>query len=209
MKRDERIDHQPRTSSATGSMTSTPPPCGTAGPRAHPGHLPLDLRPHRPRTGSSRRNRVRLPPRRPAAHVGALRTRRQPRHQPPHQRGRPLPHRRRGSTPGPRPDPPRTRVNPRIDQPQNGCAATPSEYESRSTNRGGAYDPRFETGITLLHRYAAMHGSSSPPRDATIDGFAIGHWVVNRRAQYRRVGYRPSGSDSVTRTCSPDSRGRR
>ncbi|KNA89222.1 hypothetical protein ABW18_22095, partial [Gordonia jacobaea] len=31
-----------------------------------------------------------------------------------------------------------------------------------------------------------MHGSSSPPRGATIDGFAIGQWVVNRRAEYRR-----------------------
>ncbi|UOG23821.1 helicase associated domain-containing protein (plasmid) [Gordonia amicalis] len=37
-----------------------------------------------------------------------------------------------------------------------------------------------------LHRYAAEHCSSSPPRNATIDGFAIGQWVVNRRAEYRR-----------------------
>ncbi|WP_338857898.1 helicase associated domain-containing protein (plasmid) [Gordonia hongkongensis] len=37
-----------------------------------------------------------------------------------------------------------------------------------------------------LHRYAAEHCSSSPHRNATIDGFAIGQWVVNRRAEYRR-----------------------
>ena len=47
-------------------------------------------------------------------------------------------------------------------------------------------DTRFEAGIDHLHRYAAVHGSSSPPRDATMDGFAIGWWVVNRRVQYRR-----------------------
>ncbi|MCR8899818.1 helicase associated domain-containing protein [Gordonia sp. GONU] len=77
-------------------------------------------------------------------------------------------------------------MDPRIDRPETGCAATPSEDEAGSTSRGSAYDRLFDTGIAHLHRYVAMHGSSSPPRGATIDGFAIGQWVVNRRAEYRR-----------------------
>ncbi len=77
-------------------------------------------------------------------------------------------------------------MDPRIDRPETGCPATPKEHQSRSTSRGNAYDRLFDTGIAHLHRYAAEHGSSSPPRDATIDGFAIGQWVVNRRAEYRR-----------------------
>ncbi|WP_231894074.1 MULTISPECIES: helicase associated domain-containing protein [Gordonia] len=77
-------------------------------------------------------------------------------------------------------------MDPRIDRPETGCPATPKEHQSRSTSRGNAYDRLFDTGIAHLHRYAAEHGSSSPLRDATIDGFAIGQWVVNRRAEYRR-----------------------
>ncbi|ASR03027.1 Helicase associated domain protein [Gordonia rubripertincta] len=44
----------------------------------------------------------------------------------------------------------------------------------------------FHVGIDHLHRYAAAHGTSSPPRDATIDGFPIGQWVAKRRTEYRR-----------------------
>ena len=62
----------------------------------------------------------------------------------------------------------------------------PSEHEPGSASRGGAYDHLFESGIAHLHRYAVVHGSSSPPRGAAIDGFAIGWWVVNRRVEYRR-----------------------
>ncbi|MBR7193768.1 helicase associated domain-containing protein [Gordonia sp. SCSIO 19800] len=77
-------------------------------------------------------------------------------------------------------------MDPRIDRPETGCPATSNKHEAGSTSRGNAYDRLFDTGIAHLHRYAAMHGSSSPPRGATIDGFAIGQWVVNRRAEYRR-----------------------
>ncbi|WP_168702413.1 transposase [Gordonia paraffinivorans] len=77
-------------------------------------------------------------------------------------------------------------MDPRVDRSETGCAASSNEDEAGSTSRGNAYDRLFETGIAHLHRYATMHGSSSPPRGATIDGFAIGQWVVNRRAEYRR-----------------------
>ncbi|MGW6033340.1 helicase associated domain-containing protein [Gordonia terrae] len=77
-------------------------------------------------------------------------------------------------------------MDPRLDRPETGCAASSNEDQAGSTSRGNAYDRLFDTGIAHLHHYAAMHGSSSPPRGATIDGFAIGQWVVNRRAEYRR-----------------------
>ncbi|WP_267626789.1 transposase [Gordonia sputi] len=77
-------------------------------------------------------------------------------------------------------------MDPRLDRPETGCPASSNEDEAGSTSRGNAYDRLFDTGIAHLHHYAAMHGSSSPPRGATIDGFAIGQWVVNRRAEYRR-----------------------
>ena len=77
-------------------------------------------------------------------------------------------------------------MDPRIDRPETGCPASSNEQEAGSTSRGNAYDRLFDTGIAHLHRYVTVDGTSSPPRDATIDGFAIGQWVVNRRAQYRR-----------------------
>jgi hypothetical protein len=46
--------------------------------------------------------------------------------------------------------------------------------------------PPFHVGLDHLHRYAAAHGTNSPPRDATIDGFPIGAWVAKRRTEYRR-----------------------
>ena len=44
----------------------------------------------------------------------------------------------------------------------------------------------FEAGVAHLHRYEAVHGTSSPRQRDVIDGFAIGQWVANRRADYRR-----------------------
>lgn len=35
---------------------------------------------------------------------------------------------------------------------------------------GGHEDWRFEAGLAHLRRYVAVHGSSSPPHSATIDG---------------------------------------
>ncbi|MBN0975077.1 MULTISPECIES: helicase associated domain-containing protein [unclassified Gordonia (in: high G+C Gram-positive bacteria)] len=61
----------------------------------------------------------------------------------------------------------------------------PSEHNSPTAGRRRADDRRFDAGIAHLHRYVAAHGSSSPPRDATIDGFRIGAWVDSRRTDYR------------------------
>ncbi|MCZ4538370.1 helicase associated domain-containing protein [Gordonia terrae] len=61
----------------------------------------------------------------------------------------------------------------------------PSEHDSPTAGRRRADDRRFDIGIAHLHRYAATHGSSSPPRDETIDGFRIGAWVDSRRTDYR------------------------
>ncbi|MCK8616383.1 helicase associated domain-containing protein [Gordonia sp. C13] len=49
-----------------------------------------------------------------------------------------------------------------------------------------SYEERFEAGIEHLHRYVAVHGSSSPPHGATINGFRVGSWVGSRRTEYRR-----------------------
>ncbi len=49
-----------------------------------------------------------------------------------------------------------------------------------------SYEERFEAGLAHLHRYVSVHGSSSPPRGATIDGFLIASWVDSRRTEYRR-----------------------
>ena len=77
-------------------------------------------------------------------------------------------------------------MDPRIDRPETGCPASSNEQEAGSTSRGNAYDRLFDTGIAHLHRYVTVHGTSSPPRDATIDGFPIGAWVAKRRTEYRR-----------------------
>ncbi|MGW8813017.1 helicase associated domain-containing protein [Gordonia terrae] len=44
----------------------------------------------------------------------------------------------------------------------------------------------FEAGVTHLHAYRAVHGTSKPRQRDVIDGFAIGQWAANRRADYRR-----------------------
>lgn len=46
--------------------------------------------------------------------------------------------------------------------------------------------PPFHVGLDHLHRYTDTHGTSSPPRHATIDGFPIGAWVAKRRTEYRQ-----------------------
>ena len=61
----------------------------------------------------------------------------------------------------------------------------PSEHDLPTADRGRADDRRFDEGVAHLHRYVAAHGSSSPPRDATINGFKIGGWVYSRRTDYR------------------------
>ncbi|WP_238423052.1 helicase associated domain-containing protein [Gordonia sp. 'Campus'] len=43
----------------------------------------------------------------------------------------------------------------------------------------------FETGVVHLHRYVAVNGTSNARRRDVIDGYAIGQWVANRRADYR------------------------
>ncbi|MCK8616382.1 helicase associated domain-containing protein [Gordonia sp. C13] len=60
-----------------------------------------------------------------------------------------------------------------------------SEHDFTTAGRGRADDSRFEAGLRHLHRYFAAHGSSSPSRTATIDGFPIGSWVDSRRTDYR------------------------
>ena len=44
----------------------------------------------------------------------------------------------------------------------------------------------FEAGVAHLHRYVAVHGTSNARHRAAIDGYAIGQWVANRRADYRK-----------------------
>ncbi|WP_374610377.1 helicase associated domain-containing protein [Gordonia sp. (in: high G+C Gram-positive bacteria)] len=61
----------------------------------------------------------------------------------------------------------------------------PSERNSPTAGRRRTDDRRFDAGIAHLHRYVAAHGSSSPPRHATIGDFAIGAWVDSRRTDYR------------------------
>ncbi|WP_307848081.1 helicase associated domain-containing protein [Gordonia sp. SCSIO 19800] len=56
--------------------------------------------------------------------------------------------------------------------------------------------PPFQVGLGHLHRYVAAHGTSSPPRHATIDGFRIGAWAAKRRTEYRR---RRLPADRITR----------
>ena len=47
-------------------------------------------------------------------------------------------------------------------------------------------DAAFAAGIAHLRRYVAVHGTSNPRQHDVIDGFPIGQWAANRRADYRR-----------------------
>ena len=44
----------------------------------------------------------------------------------------------------------------------------------------------FDVGVTHLHRFAAVHGTSNAGEGDVVDGFEIGTWVASRRADYRR-----------------------
>ncbi len=61
----------------------------------------------------------------------------------------------------------------------------PSEHDSPTAGRRRADNRRFDAGIAHLHRYVAVHGSSSPARHATIGDSRIGAWVDSRRTDYR------------------------
>lgn len=47
------------------------------------------------------------------------------------------------------------------------------------------HDAMFNAGLTHLRRYVAAHGTSHAGYDEVFDGFALGQWVTNRRADYR------------------------
>ncbi|TYQ10489.1 UNVERIFIED_ORG: helicase associated protein [Gordonia westfalica J30] len=51
--------------------------------------------------------------------------------------------------------------------------------------RWNVLDAAFAAGVTHLHRYRAVHGASNPRQRDVIDGFPIGQWAANRRADYR------------------------
>ena len=51
---------------------------------------------------------------------------------------------------------------------------------------GRASVAAFETGVDHLRRYVAVHGTSNARQRDVIDGFKIGQWVANRRADHRR-----------------------
>lgn len=52
--------------------------------------------------------------------------------------------------------------------------------------RWNVLDAGFATGIEYLQRYVATHGTSLVRQHEVIDGFALGQWVTNRRADYRK-----------------------
>ncbi|MCZ4537948.1 helicase associated domain-containing protein (plasmid) [Gordonia rubripertincta] len=79
----------------------------------------------------------------------------------------------------------------------------PGAHETGPVGRGRADEPRFEAGIAHLHRYVAIHGSSSPSRTVTVDGFPIGQWVDSRRTDYR-VGRMPTERIRRIETEFPD-----
>lgn len=64
-------------------------------------------------------------------------------------------------------------------------------------------DAAFAAGIDHLRRYVAVHGSSNPRQHDVIDGFPIGQWAANRRADYRR-GRLPAGRVRRLETEFPD-----
>ncbi|MCZ4538026.1 helicase associated domain-containing protein [Gordonia terrae] len=74
-------------------------------------------------------------------------------------------------------------------------------YHRRSSRPPATWG--FEAGLAHLHRYRVVHGTSNPRQREVIDGFAIGQWAANRRADYRR-GRLPAGRVRRLETEFPD-----
>ncbi|MFE3199152.1 helicase associated domain-containing protein [Embleya sp. NPDC059237] len=54
------------------------------------------------------------------------------------------------------------------------------------------HDQAWEDGLAIAREYARWHGTLAAPTDAVVDGYPIGTWLANRRAQDRR-GELPAG----------------
>ncbi|MYV97874.1 helicase associated domain-containing protein, partial [Streptomyces sp. SID3343] len=50
------------------------------------------------------------------------------------------------------------------------------------------HDQAWEDGLAIACEYARRHGTLAAPIDAVVDGYPIGKWLENRRAQGRRGG---------------------
>ncbi|MFI1386646.1 Helicase associated domain protein [Embleya sp. NPDC020886] len=48
------------------------------------------------------------------------------------------------------------------------------------------HDQAWEDGLAIAREYARRHGTLAAPADAVVDGYPIGTWLSNRRAQDRR-----------------------
>ncbi|MFI1585594.1 Helicase associated domain protein [Embleya sp. NPDC020630] len=48
------------------------------------------------------------------------------------------------------------------------------------------HDQAWEDGLAIAREYARRHGTLAAPADAVVDGYPIGTWLANRRAQDRR-----------------------
>ncbi|MFI6588366.1 Helicase associated domain protein [Embleya sp. NPDC050493] len=48
------------------------------------------------------------------------------------------------------------------------------------------HDQAWEDGVAIAREYARRHGTLAAPSDAVVDGYPIGTWLANRRAQDRR-----------------------
>ena len=47
-------------------------------------------------------------------------------------------------------------------------------------------DAQFDAGLAHLRRYVATHGTSHAGYDEVVDGFTLGQWTRDRRADYRK-----------------------
>ena len=52
--------------------------------------------------------------------------------------------------------------------------------------RWNVREAMFDVGLAHLRRYVAAHGTSTVSQHEVFDGFALGQWVTNRRADYRK-----------------------
>jgi len=48
------------------------------------------------------------------------------------------------------------------------------------------HDQAWEDGLAMAREYARRHATLAAPADAVVDGYPIGTWLANRRAQDRR-----------------------